>query len=113
MGIPKFFSWLQARYPMIVQEVKREGDCPPIDNLYLDLNSIVHVCIHGNDPQKHEQISKLKDFEDVWAAIMKAIDHIVHTVRPQKFIMLALDGVAPRAKMNQQRARRFNSAREA
>lgn len=72
-----------------------------LDNVYLDLNSIVHNCIHGNDSKKHERISQLTDLEEVWADIMKAIDEIVHMVKPRKLILLALDGVAPRAKMNQ------------
>jgi 5'-3' exonuclease len=29
---------------------------------------------------------------------MKAIDEIVHTVKPQKLIFLAVDGVAPQQK---------------
>ena len=71
------------------------------DNLYLDLNGIVHNCIHGNDAKKHERISKLDDLEEVWANIMKAIDEIVHVVKPRKLLFMAVDGVAPRAKMNQ------------
>ena len=100
MGIPKFFRWLSRRYPMILQNVRREADVPPSDNLYLDLNSIVHNVIHGNDAARHAQISSLKDFEEVWAQIMLYIDEIVHMVKPGKLILLALDGVAPRAKMN-------------
>ena len=48
-----------------------------------------------------ERVSKLDDFEEVWADIMRGIDEIVHMVKPRKLILLALDGVAPRAKMNQ------------
>ena len=55
---------------------------------------------------------KFEDLEEVWADIMRAIDEIVHTVKPKKLLMLALDGVAPRAKMNQQRARRFRTAKD-
>lgn len=100
MGIPKFFRWLTRRYPLILQNVQKLEDVPPCDNLYLDLNGIVHNCIHGNDTKKHERTSNLDDFEEVWAAIMKAIDELVHTVKPGKVLLLAVDGVAPRAKMN-------------
>lgn len=80
--------------------------------MYLDLNGIVHNAIHGNDPKRHERISKLDDLEELWASIMRSIDELVHVVKPKKVLFLAVDGVAPRAKMNQQRARRFKSAKE-
>ena len=37
---------------------------------------------------------------------------IVNLLKPAKMIFMALDGVAPRSKMNNQRARRFKSARD-
>ena len=58
-------------------------------------------------------MSQLDDLEELWAAIMRSIDELVHLVKPMKNVFLAVDGVAPRAKMNQQRARRFRSARDA
>lgn len=80
--------------------------------MYLDLNGVIHNATHSNDPKKLERISKAKDFEIIWAEVVQYIDDIIHLVKPKQMCMFAVDGVAPRAKMNQQRSRRFKTAQE-
>ena len=46
MGVPKFYRWLSERYPMLNQTCDA-GTVPIIDNLYLDMNGVIHNCSHG------------------------------------------------------------------
>lgn len=48
MGIPKYYRWISERYPCLSQVV-REHEVPDFDNLYLDMNGIIHNCSHPSD----------------------------------------------------------------
>lgn len=108
MGVPKFYRWISERYPCL-SEVVKEFQLPEFDNLYLDMNGVIHVCSHPDDENPHFRITEEKIFKD----ICHYIDFLFRMIKPKKVFFMAVDGVAPRAKMNQQRGRRFRSAREA
>ncbi|KAM3932203.1 5'-3' exoribonuclease 1 isoform 2-T2 [Leptodactylus fuscus] len=108
MGVPKFYRWISERYPCL-SEVVKEHQIPEFDNLYLDMNGIIHQCSHPNDDDVHFRITEDKIFADIF----HYLEVLFRIIKPRKVFFMAVDGVAPRAKMNQQRGRRFRSAKEA
>ena len=69
------------------------------------MNGIIHPCTHGSIPQ-------CKTEDEMMIKIMNYVDRLIKFVQPKHVLYLSIDGVAPRAKMNQQRTRRFFSSFE-
>ncbi|CAK9054743.1 unnamed protein product [Durusdinium trenchii] len=107
MGIPRFYRWLSERYPLINENITAE-QIPDFDNLYLDMNGIIHNCSHNNTGGLCQ-----KEESDVFVEAFSYICRLVQIIRPKKILYMAVDGCAPRAKMNQQRSRRFRAANDA
>lgn len=109
MGIHYFYTWLTYRYPLIRREFTPRA-APVIDYLYLDLNGIIHRCAK-DDSALFKDLLCGKRTEEIYVAILNYTNYIISLIKPRKGIMIAVDGVAPRAKMNNQRNRRFMAAK--
>jgi 5'-3' exonuclease len=104
MGIPLLFSYLSRRYKN-TGLLKKYNNTEECDNLYLDYNGLIHKVIN----ELKENTEEYYLMEEIYKETVK----IFELVKPKKLLYIAIDGVAPRAKMNQQRMRRFKSARVA
>jgi 5'-3' exonuclease len=98
MGIPVYFKTCIEDYNNIC---KPSTDNIPIDNLYFDLNCLIHPCCHGET-----------DELVMYNKIFLEMTRIVNLVDPKKLIFIAIDGPCPKPKMIQQRLRRYKSAKE-
>lgn len=87
-GIPKFYRWLSDRYPLVNQPVA-STHVPVVDNLYLDMNGIIHNCTHGNDPEV-----KLTE-EEMIVKIFAYTEKLFQIVQPQRLFFAAIDGDNP------------------
>lgn len=73
------------------------------------MNGIIHNCTHNDSDSATARKSEDKMFIDIF----NYIEHLFGKIKPKQLFFMAIDGVAPRAKMNQQRARRFRTALDA
>lgn len=104
MGIPRFASWISKKYPNMVLKALP----PVVEGLYIDMNGIIHPCCHDEDDPSRAAAPEAEKIERVCLAVAE----LVEATRPTRVLHLAMDGVAPRAKMNQQRSRRYTAAAE-
>ena len=107
MGVPGFFLWLMKTYNKKYKFIFDNIDVK-IDYLLIDTNCLIHpTCfkvIHEN-----EQLNNIYLLENKMInAILEYLEYIINFAKPNN-IYIAIDGVAPLAKIKQQRSRRFKS----
>lgn len=104
MGIPSYFSNIVKQYKHVI---KRLAGLPQIHNLYMDTNGLIYDAVrvvgsnHGMSDSEYEA--------KIIQCVCEKIDEYLLLFRPTNKVLIAFDGVAPVAKLNQQRERRYKS----
>jgi len=99
MGVEGFYGHWIKKLPVF------EKTIPEVSSLSLDFNSILHQTMQ-------ETIEKGKSFSDYIAVMFAYIIALLEKFRPKDVFILAVDGIAPGAKLQQQKSRRERSAQE-
>ena len=106
MGIPSYFSYIIKHYHTLVTKINTQGSTSTnFQNFYLDCNSIIYDAVHNinfNDLQE-------SDVDTIIKSVIGKIDEYIYLIKPSNNIFIAFDGVAPVAKLDQQRSRRYKS----
>jgi 5'-3' exonuclease len=99
MGIPSYYKNLIQNYPEII--IQNTYFNQTIDYLFLDLNCLIHPCCRNKTNEK-----------EMFDCILEKINECIQITNVQTLLYIAIDGPAPRTKMEQQRQRRLKSSQE-
>jgi 5'-3' exonuclease len=102
MGIPAYFSSIIKNYPEVIK--KKDNDLK-IKRFFLDCNSIIYDCFHKLLKDENNKISNYDDL--IIKSVLQKLDYYYNVIGNNcNLLFLAFDGVAPFAKMDQQKIRR-------
>src|SRR6056300_901200 len=110
MGIPSYFSQIIRRYANILKNITQINNSKEerLTHLYMDCNSIIYDSYHhlssDYDPNNVSEFEKKIIYETA-----KRIDEYIKYIKPSDIVYVSFDGVAPLAKMEQQRKRRYKT----
>lgn len=114
MGIPSYFSHIVKNYGNMIFSLKHHKKiATTFDHLYMDCNSIIydsyHNMIKDTKPLSSSSSSSSFNEQSLIQEVIRKIDEYITMIRPTQTLFIAFDGVAPVAKMKQQRTRRYKS----
>ena len=105
------------------KETKETNESQPVGNLCLDMNGIIHeaaqkIFKYGSHKQLESKIHSNRTFpfpvmkKRMFLEIGKIIDNLVDQIKPNKRLLIMVDGPAGKSKRAQQRSRRYRSAQD-
>jgi 5'-3' exonuclease len=104
MGIPSYFSNIVKQHKNVI---KKLIGLPRIHNLYLDTNGLIYdaVRVVGSNRGMSDNEYEARLIQTV----CEKLNEYLAIFQPSDKVFIAFDGVAPVAKLNQQRERRYKS----
>lgn len=112
MGIPSYYRKIITENP----DIHFWNDSMSVDNLLIDFNSIIYQVIILLNEELGDNLTTVSpiNYENkLLTRIIKYLQYVItQVIRPNKTVYIACDGVPPRAKMIQQRARRYKIIKE-
>ena len=105
MGIPSYFSFIVKNHPKMIKRF----NASPVSRLYLDCNSILYEAVHTIDFSGWSETNSFPKTTIIIQWSIRKIEEYISHIRPTNLVFIAFDGVAPVAKMSQQRDRRYKS----
>jgi 5'-3' exonuclease len=114
MGIPLYFKTISKKFPETIvhninEIIQRQSILGVKNHLFFDLNCAIHPCCQKilkehNSEKSHDNVLEKRMLTEIIDYMKK----IINMSSPDN-IFIAIDGVAPFSKMNQQRERRYKS----
>ena len=106
MGVPSYFSHIIRTHANILcKYIDIINKNIEFDRFYMDCNSILYDSFHSID-QKQPYVAIEKQLLEKTS---EKIIYYVQQIQPQSTLYIAFDGVAPFAKIEQQKTRRYRS----
>jgi 5'-3' exonuclease len=112
MGIPSYFSYIIKNYSNIIRSLTNvNADVTCFHHLFMDCNSIIYDSFRNIEQTQPELLSNIDELETtiINQVVRKISDYLLY-IRPTTTAFIAFDGVAPFAKMDQQRNRRYKGS---
>lgn len=105
MGIPSYFSHIVKKHRHIIKKFNTPdiNNKFIVNNLYIDSNSIIYDAV--NDLPKDIVYGEIED--KLIQSVCDKLVYYITTLKPNHSVFIAFDGVAPIAKLDQQRRRRY------
>ena len=117
MGVTRYYAWLKRSN---FKGVLRKGVPALVSSFSIDLNGLIHksaqfIYAYGEfEDAKKQALNRITDPKHLEAQfhlyLANQLQVLLTQVQPKEVLCIAVDGVAPNAKIQQQRQRRFKSS---